>query len=62
MTCTGVVLFVVLPLPSWPLSFAPQHCTPPFTTAQVWNLPAATVCALAVADTSSSNAATMHTT
>ena len=33
---------MVLPSPSWPLSFVPQHCTDPSeSTAQVKLLPAA---------------------
>src|SRR5512141_2346278 len=30
-----------MPLPSWPLEFAPQHHTPPPATAQLWFWPAA---------------------
>ena len=43
---TGTRLFVVLPLPSWPLPLLPQHCTPPLTTAQLWLLPDPTPVAL----------------
>ena len=36
LTATGVVLLVVLPLPSWPLVLLPQHHTPPpVVSAQV---------------------------
>ena len=31
----GVGLSVMLPLPSPPLLLSPQHCTPPFTSAQL---------------------------
>src|SRR5512145_2257129 len=34
-TCTGIVLLVVVPSPSCPRSFVPQHCAPPLTTAQL---------------------------
>src|SRR5687768_3239872 len=41
ITSTGVLLSVVVPLPSWPLLFNPQHfTTPPAVSAQVWNSPA----------------------
>lgn len=41
MTSTGVELSVVLPSPSWPTLFKPQHLTPPaLVTAQVWSDPA----------------------
>src|SRR3990172_8273091 len=42
-TSTGVLLQVVVPLPSWPSSLEPQHLTPPpVVSAQVWLVPAAT--------------------
>ncbi len=41
-TSTGPVASVVLPIPSCPLSFLPQHLTPPpLTIAQVWSYPRA---------------------
>jgi hypothetical protein len=39
LTETGVNESVVELLPNWPLSLAPQHFTPPDTTAQAWLLP-----------------------
>jgi hypothetical protein len=43
---TGVELFVVEALPSWPLLFRPQHSTAPSErSAQVWNPPALTAVA-----------------
>ncbi len=42
LTATGVVLLVVVPLPSWPLPLLPQHFTvASFSRAQVWEPPAA---------------------
>jgi hypothetical protein len=43
VTATGVGLFgEIVPFPSWPLSFAPQHSrTPLLSNAQVWREPAA---------------------
>ena len=42
-TGTGMLLESVLPLPSWPLSFAPQQLTVAWSSiAQVWRAPAAT--------------------
>ena len=36
-TVTGTVELVIVPLPSWPLPFNPQHCTvPPEGNAQLW--------------------------
>src|SRR5207244_2492391 len=36
-TSTGLLLSVVVPSPSWPLSLAPQHLTPPApVTTHVW--------------------------
>src|SRR3989304_99762 len=36
-TSTGVLLQVVVPLPSWPSSLEPQHLTPPpLVSTQVW--------------------------
>jgi hypothetical protein len=41
-TCTGADLDVVVPSPSCPASFLPQHITPPFVVStQVWLPPAA---------------------
>ena len=38
-TSTGVLLFVVVPSPSWPVSLLPQHLAPPeVVTAQVWKV------------------------
>jgi hypothetical protein len=38
---TGVETSVVVPLPSWPALFAPQHFTvPPDRSAQLWKTPA----------------------
>ena len=31
---------MVKPFPSWPLELEPQHWTPPFAIAQVWEPPA----------------------
>lgn len=46
LTVTGVVLVVVLPLPSWPCPLMPQHVTVPLPViAQVWLLPAASAVA-----------------
>src|SRR5256885_17127904 len=54
LTVTGVGLTVVglpgtgslVPLPSWPKSFSPQHCTVPLArSAQVWKQPAVTAMA-----------------
>ena len=43
VTPTGTVDWVVVLLPSWPLAFAPQHCTPPEALiAQLCALPLAT--------------------
>src|SRR3712207_5367873 len=43
VTSTGVDETDVVPLPSCPLSFTPQHLTPPgFSSAQVWLEPADT--------------------
>ena len=51
-TGTGVLLFVVVPLPSRPLPLLPQHCTPPLaSTAQLWLLPADTLCAVVMPET-----------
>ena len=33
ITCTGVLRFVVIPSPSWPLTFHPQHL-PPFAAVR----------------------------
>src|SRR5215472_8775742 len=42
LTCTGVLLFVVLPLPSSPFAFSPQAQTvPSLFTARLWSQPAA---------------------
>src|SRR3989304_437900 len=42
-TSTGARLPVVVPLPSCPKSFLPQHLTPPsVVSAQVWGLPTST--------------------
>src|SRR4051812_7566121 len=41
VTATGTRLRVVVPLPSCPSLFFPQHRTPPLTTAQVEKEPAA---------------------
>src|SRR5689334_14133513 len=42
LTLTGVVWSVVVPSPSWPYLFHPQHLTPPSrVTTQVWAYPAA---------------------
>src|SRR5690606_33047667 len=39
-TVTGSGRMMVLPSPSWPDAFAPQHFTaPPAATAQLWNAP-----------------------
>jgi hypothetical protein len=44
VTTTGVMDFVVLPLPSWPSVLLPQHCTEPvLVNAQVWLLPVLTI-------------------
>src|SRR3990172_3409111 len=44
-TSTGVARCVVVPSPSWPSKFRPQHFTPPpAVRAHVWSLPAA-ICA-----------------
>ena len=45
--CTGAVLStLVVPLPSWPNAFAPQHQTWwPVSIAQVWSCPPATAMA-----------------
>jgi hypothetical protein len=41
VTSTGVLLSVVVPLPSWPAPLAPQHLTPPpLVSAHVWLEPA----------------------
>jgi len=41
-TSTGKLLHVVVPSPSRPLLFCPQHLTPPvLKSAQVWEPPAA---------------------
>src|SRR5207244_2029845 len=41
-TCRGVVVFAVVPSPSWPLLFAPQAQTVPSPfTARLWAAPAA---------------------
>ena len=46
MTVTGVAESMVLPLPSWPESLCPQHCTAPvLVTAQVCENPAASAVA-----------------
>ena len=43
LTATGVSRFAVVPSPSWPRLFNPQHCTTPLlVSAQVWLPPAAT--------------------
>src|SRR3989442_418706 len=43
-TATGVALFVVVPLPSWPRPLFPQQYTaPPVVTPQVWSPPPLTV-------------------
>src|SRR5262245_38077172 len=40
-TCTGLALLLVVPLPSWPCAFTPQHQTVPSAfKAQVWYAPA----------------------
>src|SRR5262249_62436368 len=49
-TSTGVCRWVVVPSPSWPKSFEPQHLTPPEAVrAQVWPAPAETADAIGVA-------------
>src|SRR2546426_12250059 len=57
LTVTGVGLTVVglpgtgplVPLPSWPKSFSPQHCTVPLArSAQVWKPPAVTAMAVVI--------------
>src|SRR3990172_8874048 len=41
-TSTGLLLSVVVPLPSWPEPLEPQHLTPPsLVSAHVWSRPAA---------------------
>src|SRR5438552_10668582 len=36
-TSTGVARLIVVPSPSWPQAFQPQHLTPPpLVSAQVW--------------------------
>src|SRR6266566_10011771 len=43
VTATGLVRFVVVPSPSWPLSLSPQqYAAPAVVTPQVWKLPALT--------------------
>src|SRR3954466_8325834 len=44
-TWTGTRLSVVELFPSWSRLFAPQHWTPPSTTAQLCEAPATTDCA-----------------
>jgi len=36
ITVTGVVRFVVVPSPSWPLLLYPQQSNAPLRIAQVW--------------------------
>ena len=49
---TGVEALVVVPLPSWPALFQPQHFTaPPDRSAQVWETPALTATALVIPPT-----------
>ena len=51
-TATGVLLVVVVPLPSCPKPLSPQHCTPPLASrAQVWPLPADTLSAVVMLET-----------
>ena len=52
---TGAERLSVLPIPSWPYPFAPQHRTePPLSSAQVYSLsknpPATTVTALVMSE------------
>ena len=43
LTSTGTLLLVLVPLPSWPYEFAPQHLTPPpAVSAQECSPPALT--------------------
>ena len=45
-TSTGLYRSPVLPMPSWPRSFIPQHFTvPPVTMTHVWACPMATALA-----------------
>ena len=45
-------LFVVVPSPSWPLSFFPQHNTPPLNnTAHVWDIPTPKLVAVVMPET-----------
>ena len=53
MTSTAVVLSVVVPSPSWPSPFPPQHLiAPPASTAHVWPLPMAILVAVEIPVTS----------
>ena len=50
-TATGVLLLVVVPFPSCPAELFPQHWTAPLaSSAQVWLLPADTLCAVVIPD------------
>jgi hypothetical protein len=49
LTAAGVGLFVVVPLPSWPELFQPQHLTvPPMRRAQLWYSPAVIAVAVVI--------------
>jgi hypothetical protein len=51
-TSTGVVRSVVVPSPSWPLSFSPQHFTlPSVSKAQEWVIPVSILVAVVMPDT-----------
>jgi hypothetical protein len=53
-TSTGVVALFVLPVPSWPKMFHPQHFAPPAVIcAQLWYLPPVTELAPDVRPTTS---------
>jgi hypothetical protein len=46
VTATAVAELTVVPSPSWPMSFVPQHTTEPFArTAQEWKPPVVTAVA-----------------
>jgi hypothetical protein len=52
-TSTGVVRVVVVPSPSWPLLFLPQHLiAPPVSRAHEWYFPRARLVAVVIPDTS----------
>ncbi|MFO0755352.1 MAG: hypothetical protein U0359_02605 [Byssovorax sp.] len=53
VTATGVVRWVVVPSPSWPLVFSPQHFTvPPWMSAHAKASPVATLVTLLRPETS----------